>query len=117
MLWRIRMRLFARVFVCRTCACSLFAQSKPSALMAGIGHHHHPITTKSPEAQRFFEQGLTLVCAFNHEEADGQAKVWHLHETVFRDHDVAGFQIAMDDPGGVGFGQSVGNLTAYATAS
>jgi hypothetical protein len=37
--------------------------------MKGMGQHHHPITTKNPEAQRFFDQGLTLVYAFNHEEA------------------------------------------------
>jgi len=49
--------------------CSLFAQSKPPALIPGLGQHHHTISTKSPEAQRFFDQGLTLVFAFNHEEA------------------------------------------------
>jgi hypothetical protein len=30
---------------------------------------HHPIATKNAEAQKFFDQGLTLVFAFNHEEA------------------------------------------------
>ena len=49
--------------------CSLFAQSASPALMPGLGQHHHTISTKSPEAQRFFDQGLTLVFAFNHEEA------------------------------------------------
>jgi len=34
-----------------------------------MGQHHHSISTKSGEAQRFFDQGLTLVFAFNHEEA------------------------------------------------
>ena len=48
---------------------SMFAQSKPATLIPGMGHHHHPISTKSPEAQRFFDQGLTLVFGFNHEEA------------------------------------------------
>lgn len=38
--------------------------------MPGLGQHHHTISTKSPEAQRFFDQGLTLVFAFNHEEAE-----------------------------------------------
>jgi tetratricopeptide (TPR) repeat protein len=37
--------------------------------MSGLGQHHHTISTKNPEAQRFFDQGLTLVFAFNHEEA------------------------------------------------
>jgi tetratricopeptide (TPR) repeat protein len=47
----------------------LFAQSKPPVLIPGLGQHHHTISTKSLEAQRFFDQGLTLVLAFNHEEA------------------------------------------------
>src|SRR5258708_13084837 len=37
--------------------------------MPGLGQHHHTISTRNPEAQRFFDQGLTLVFAFNHEEA------------------------------------------------
>jgi tetratricopeptide (TPR) repeat protein len=40
-----------------------------SALLPGMGSHHHPISTRSPEAQRFFDQGLTLVFGFNHQEA------------------------------------------------
>lgn len=63
------MKLLVPVFVLLGCACSLFAQSKPPALMSGMGQHHHAISTKNPEAQRFFDQGLTLVFAFNHEEA------------------------------------------------
>jgi tetratricopeptide (TPR) repeat protein len=35
----------------------------------GMGRHHHPITTRSPVAQRYFNQGLTLCYAFNHPEA------------------------------------------------
>ena len=42
---------------------------KAAVLMPGMGNLHHPISTKSAEAQRFFDQGLTLVYAFNHEEA------------------------------------------------
>jgi tetratricopeptide (TPR) repeat protein len=57
------------LFVLVAGICSLFAQSKPPALIPGLGQHHHTISTKSPEAQRFFDQGLTLVFAFNHEEA------------------------------------------------
>ena len=45
------------------------AQSKPPTLIQGLGQHHHTISTKDPEAQRFFDQGLTLVFAFNHQEA------------------------------------------------
>ncbi len=42
---------------------------KPAALMTGLGRLHHPIATRSPEAQRFFDQGLTLIYGFNHDEA------------------------------------------------
>jgi tetratricopeptide (TPR) repeat protein len=38
-------------------------------LLAGLGNHHHAVKTTSPLAQRFFDQGLRLVYAFNHEEA------------------------------------------------
>ena len=30
---------------------------------------HHAVTTSNPEAQRYFDQGLTLIYAFNHDEA------------------------------------------------
>lgn len=43
--------------------------SIPVSLMQGLGDLHHPVSTKNPLAQRFFDQGLTLVYAFNHEEA------------------------------------------------
>lgn len=41
----------------------------PAPLLDGLGHLHHAITTSNPEAQRYFDQGLTLIYAFNHEEA------------------------------------------------
>jgi tetratricopeptide (TPR) repeat protein len=63
------MKLLASAFGFIAAVCSLFAQSKSPVLMPGLGQHHHTISTKSPEAQRFFDQGLTLVLAFNHEEA------------------------------------------------
>jgi tetratricopeptide (TPR) repeat protein len=63
------MKLLVPVFVLVAGACSVFAQSKSPALMPGLGQHHHRISTKNPEAQRFFDLGLTLVFAFNHEEA------------------------------------------------
>lgn len=37
--------------------------------LEGLGDHHHAVTTKSPESQRFFDQGLRLAFAFNHSEA------------------------------------------------
>ncbi len=45
------------------------AAEKPATIMAGLGSLHHPVSTTNPEAQRFFDQGLSLVFAFNHEEA------------------------------------------------
>jgi tetratricopeptide (TPR) repeat protein len=37
--------------------------------MTGLGDLHHPVTTTNPEAQKFFDQGLRLIYAFNHDEA------------------------------------------------
>ena len=37
--------------------------------MAGLGTYHHRITTRSPRAQRLFDQGLVLVYGFNHGQA------------------------------------------------
>ncbi|HJQ67670.1 MAG TPA: hypothetical protein VKA70_01775 [Blastocatellia bacterium] len=45
------------------------AGAKPIPLISGLGEHHHPVSTTNAEAQRFFNQGLTFVFAFNHEEA------------------------------------------------
>ena len=42
---------------------------KPAFLMEGLGNLHHPVSTKNVEAQQFFDQGIRLVYAFNHEEA------------------------------------------------
>jgi hypothetical protein len=44
-------------------------QSRPVTLEAGLSGVHHPIRTSSPDAQKFFDQGLTLIYAFNHDEA------------------------------------------------
>src|SRR5947209_5795488 len=43
--------------------------TESASLMSGLGALHHPVSTKNTEAQRFFDQGLTLIYAFNHEEA------------------------------------------------
>ena len=37
--------------------------------LSGLGTLHVPITTKTPQAQRFFNQGMRLLYAFNHAEA------------------------------------------------
>jgi tetratricopeptide (TPR) repeat protein len=38
-------------------------------LYDNLGAYHHAITTRSPEAQKYFDQGFTLSYAFNHAEA------------------------------------------------
>lgn len=38
-------------------------------LFRGMGDHHRKINTSSPKAQEYFDQGLTLAFAFNHDEA------------------------------------------------
>jgi tetratricopeptide (TPR) repeat protein len=60
------------VFIVLVLSCGAWAQIstlKPVTLMPGLGNLHHPVSTSNPEAQRFFDQGLLLVYAFNHEEA------------------------------------------------
>jgi tetratricopeptide (TPR) repeat protein len=39
------------------------------AILSGLSHLHHPTSTRNPEAQEFFDQGLRLIYAFNHDEA------------------------------------------------
>src|SRR6267154_1109998 len=45
------------------------SKPKPAALMTGYGNWHHPVSTKNAQAQAFFDQGLRLIYAFNHDEA------------------------------------------------
>lgn len=47
------------------------AAQAPSAvpLYDNLGTHHYSITTSNPQAQRYFDQGLRLYYAFNHQEA------------------------------------------------
>lgn len=44
-------------------------EMKPVALESGLGDVHHPVSTTNAEAQRFFDQGLAFIYAFNHDEA------------------------------------------------
>lgn len=41
----------------------------PAPLFENIGNHHHPVTTKSELAQRYFNQAIALLYNFNHTEA------------------------------------------------
>jgi len=65
-------------FVCVALAGCMRAQPTPQAgyvskdgvpLFDNLGSHHHPITTTSPLAQQYFDQGLRLTYGFNHDEA------------------------------------------------
>ena len=38
-------------------------------LFEGLGTHRRPVTTTSADAQRYFDQGLNFLFAFNHDEA------------------------------------------------
>ena len=71
-----RISLLLAIGVCCT---ALFAQNhsahaappaaKPATLMPGYGDLHHPVSTQNAQAQKFFDQGLRLIYAFNHDEA------------------------------------------------
>jgi tetratricopeptide (TPR) repeat protein len=45
------------------------APARPPPLYEGLGSLHRTVTTSSPQAQQYFDQGLALTYAFNHEEA------------------------------------------------
>src|ERR1043166_8916014 len=44
-------------------------RAKAATLMTGLGNWRHPVTTPNAEGQAFFDQGLRLIYAFNHDEA------------------------------------------------
>jgi len=44
------------------------ADTRPT-LLPGLGDWRHSISTRVPRAQQFFDQGLRLAYAFNHDEA------------------------------------------------
>lgn len=79
------MRGVCALFVCWvvSCAPSPRAPVAPAVteevpLFDGLGALHRPITTSSPEAQRYFDQGLAFLYAFNHlKRLPGN--VWSLH--------------------------------------
>ncbi|MGN6520125.1 MAG: hypothetical protein ACTHK2_11950 [Dokdonella sp.] len=48
---------------------SLGQWAQGARLFDDLGTHNHPITTRVPEAQAWFDQGLRLIYAFNHDEA------------------------------------------------
>jgi tetratricopeptide (TPR) repeat protein len=74
------MKVVIRVLAALVLCGSIIAQQHPmhsqpptkkATLMTGLGDLHHPVSTSNPEAQKFFDQGMRLIYAFNHEEAAG----------------------------------------------
>ena len=70
------MKTLAAVFCVALCCLEVSAQdhshgtsSRPVTLVSGLGDLHHPVSTRNPEAQKFFDQGLRFIYAFNHDEA------------------------------------------------
>ncbi|HTR27372.1 MAG TPA: hypothetical protein VMI10_25605 [Terriglobales bacterium] len=59
------------VFLCLGVGTTVAAgeDQRPVTMMNGLGDWHHPVSTKNKEAQAFFDQGLRLIYAFNHDEA------------------------------------------------
>jgi len=48
---------------------TIVALAKGAQLFDDLGTHSRPVGTASPEAQRYFDQGLALSYGFNHDEA------------------------------------------------
>ena len=65
-------RLVTGAMLCVAIVCAgTVANASPDAVprFADLGSLHHPITTRSEQAQQYFDQGLRWLYAFNHEEA------------------------------------------------
>jgi tetratricopeptide (TPR) repeat protein len=67
-----------RLLTCVALFCSLSlaqhqhgskATQLPVEMYTGLGDIHHPVTTTNPQAQKYFDQGLSLLYGFNHAEA------------------------------------------------
>jgi tetratricopeptide (TPR) repeat protein len=43
--------------------------SKGARLYEGLGTYHRAVSTRSPEAQRYFDQGMRFLWGFNHDES------------------------------------------------
>lgn len=71
------MRVFLMgISLAAACSVCSFAQDKkpperpPDLSLTATGRQHHAIHTKSKAAQDYFDQGITLIYGFNHEEAE-----------------------------------------------
>jgi tetratricopeptide (TPR) repeat protein len=72
-----RFRIFASLLLSATlCPSQMTMPPQPAAsdarlvvLVDGLGNSHHVIRTANPQAQRYFDQGMDYLFAFNHDEA------------------------------------------------
>jgi tetratricopeptide (TPR) repeat protein len=63
------MKIPALLLCAAVAANSLAQENLPGPLLLGLGDLHHPVTTQSPQAQRYFDQGMRLLFGFSHKEA------------------------------------------------
>jgi len=56
--------------------------SAPTPLYENLGSLHHTVTTGSDKAQQYFDQGLRLTYAFNHDEAIKSFKQALVHDST-----------------------------------
>jgi tetratricopeptide (TPR) repeat protein len=63
------MRFFVSLLAVLLLAACQRAAPPAAPLIEGLGSHSMPITTRAPQAQRYFDQGLTLAWAFDFYEA------------------------------------------------
>lgn len=67
--WIIDLHVFTGLIVIAFCG-PVAAQTNTVAIrFDGLGSHSRPISTRSAEAQQFFDQGLAFLYGFNHDEA------------------------------------------------
>jgi tetratricopeptide (TPR) repeat protein len=66
---RTRIALAVGVATLLCSPASVAAGGASEILFQGLGDTHHEITTRSPRAQKYFDQGLVLAFGFNHREA------------------------------------------------
>jgi tetratricopeptide (TPR) repeat protein len=65
----LHLTILLSLTICAAAQDHAMGAAKPVAKMTGLGDLHHPVSTKNAEAQEFFDQGLRLIYAFNHDEA------------------------------------------------
>src|SRR6202790_3727694 len=64
-----RLAIFISLAISATAQDHAMGTAKPVTMITGLGNLYHPVSAKNAEAQEFFDQGLRLIYAFNHDEA------------------------------------------------